>query len=75
MFLFLNGDHRPMQIMAVVMVMVINRQPPGAVNAEQFQISGILGDVVGVARTTNMPIQAQHMIGRRHNQMQFVRDH
>ena len=59
----------------VIMLMVIDRQSPRAIQAKQGQIGRIAGDVVGMPGTAHMAIQTHHLVSGGHDQMQFMRHH
>jgi hypothetical protein len=67
-------DHGAVQIMGVIVVVVINRQAL-RVGAEQFDESRVVADLLRVARAAHVPIQANHLIGGAHHQMQVVGNH
>jgi hypothetical protein len=57
------------------MVMVVDRQLPHRPGAEQGGIGGIGADILGRARAADMAVEADHPIGRRHDEMQIMGDH
>ena len=63
-----------MQVMGVVMMVMINRQAL-CVFAEQFDESRVIADLFRVARTADMAIEADHLVGGAHDQMQIVGHH
>src|SRR3990167_8074352 len=67
-------DHRAMQVVLVVVAVVIDRQALGVL-AEQLDESRIAADLLGVAGTADMPVEADHLVGGAHHQVQVVRDH
>jgi hypothetical protein len=62
-------------IVLMVVMMRIHRKPRGAGIAKQTQIFGVARHRFRLSRTANMLIQAQHLIGRCHHQMQIMRHH
>jgi len=63
-----------MQIMGVVVMVVINRQAL-CVLSEQLDESRIAADLLGMAGTADVTIEADHLIGGAHDQMQIVGNH
>ena len=66
--------HAAVQIVTMVVAVVIDGQTLG-VFAKHFDKCRIVADLLGVARTAHMAIQANHLIGGTHHQMQVVGDH
>ena len=64
-----------MQIVLMIMMVLIGSQRVYANLAEQCPIGRITADMLRVAFTANVLIQAQHMIGLRHYPMQIMRHH
>ena len=69
-----RADHRTMQIMRVVVMVVINRQALGVLS-EQLDESRIAADLLGMAGTADVTVEADHLIGGAHHQMQIVGNH
>src|SRR5471032_2630378 len=68
------SDHRAMQVMGVVMVVMINRQALGVL-AKQLDEGRIATDLLRMPGTAHMAIEANHLVGGAHHQMQIVRYH
>ena len=68
------GDHRTVQVVTVVMMMVINGQA-GCGLAEQFDECRVTADLFGMTGAAHMAVQAHHLIGRTHDQVQVVGNH
>ena len=67
-------DHRAMQVVAVVVVVVVDGQALGVL-AEQLDEGRVGADLLRVPRAAHMAIQADHLVGGAHHQVQVVRDH
>jgi hypothetical protein len=66
------NDDIAMDIMLVAMVMIIKCQSTRLCRAEQFEKRRVVTDMLGVARTADMVIEADDMVGRGHHQMQVM---
>lgn len=64
----------PGNVMAVVVMMTIDRQGARRLGTKQAYVSGMLRDGVGHARAADVPIETDDPIALRHNDMQIVRD-
>jgi hypothetical protein len=64
--------HAAIRIMAMVMMMVIKRQAVCDRCAEQGAEFGIADDAVGTARATDMMVQADNPVRRRHDHVQIM---
>src|SRR5690606_18086051 len=71
---YVGLQHRAMQVMRVVVMMVINRQAARVV-AEQFDERRITADLLRVTGAAHMAIQANHLVGGAHYQMQIMGNH
>ena len=60
--------------MGVVVMVVINRQAL-CVLPKQLNKGRIAADLLRVARAADMAVEAHHLIGCAHHQMQVVRNH
>src|SRR5471030_97921 len=69
-----RADHRAMQVMSMVVMVVINRQAL-CVLAEQLDERWIAADVFRVPGATDVAIQANHLISGAHHQVQIVGNH
>ena len=67
-------DHAAMQVVGVIVVVVIDGQVARAL-AEQRLIGRIAADLLGMARAADVPIQADHLVGGAHHQVQVVGHH
>ena len=67
-------DHAAMQVVIVVMMVVIDGEALGVL-AEQFDKGWVAADLLRVAGAADMAVEANHLIGGAHHQMQIVRDH
>ena len=68
------ADHGAVQVVLVVMVVGVNGQALGIL-AEQFDEGRIEADLLRVPGTADMAIQADHLVGGAHHQVQIVGDH
>src|SRR5690554_1438187 len=66
------NDDIAMGIMLVAMVMIIKCERTRLCRAEQFEKRRVVADMLGVARTADMMIEAHDMVGRGHHQMQVM---
>ena len=55
-----------------IVVMVMNVRVKGGFLAEKLNKCRIVGDLLGAAMAADMAVQANHLIGRGHHQMQVV---
>src|SRR3990167_7277970 len=56
------ADHGAVQVVLVVVVVVVDRQALGILT-EQLDEGRIKADLLGVAGTADMPIEADHLVG------------
>src|SRR5690606_33438844 len=71
---YVGFQYGAMQVVGMVVAMVIDRHAAGIL-AEQFDEGRIVADLFRMARTAHVPIQANHLVGRAHYQMQVVGHH
>jgi len=71
---FARRDHRAVQIVGVVVMVVINRQAL-CVFSEKLDKCRIAADLLGVAGAADMAIQANDLVGGAHHQVQIVGNH
>src|SRR5690554_6207104 len=63
------------QVVAMVMLMVVDRQIAGGLRPEQLDKGRIMADLLRQSGTTNMPVQTNNPVGRPHDQMQIMGNH
>lgn len=61
-----RSDHRAMQIMGVVVMVVINRQALGVL-AEQLDECRIAADLLWVPGAADVTVEANHLVGCAHD--------
>src|SRR5690554_3284350 len=69
------GNNVAVQVMLVVMVMMIHRQRFRYLVAEGFDKGRVVGNIRRIAAAADMLVQADHLVGGSHHQVQVVRDH
>jgi len=69
-----RGDHRAMQVMAVVVMVVVDGQARCGL-AEQLDERRVTADLLRVARAAHVAVQAHHLVGGAHYQVQVVGHH
>src|SRR5690606_23927499 len=67
-------QHAPVRQMRVIVVMLVDGERPDGPAAEQPHIFGACRHVARGAAATDMAIEADDAVGRRHDQMQVVRN-
>ena len=67
-------NHAAMQVVRVVMMVVVDGQALGVL-AEQFDERRVAADLLRVPRAAHMAVEADHLIGGAHHQVQVVLDH
>ena len=68
------ADHRAMQVMGVVVMVVVDRQALGVL-AEQLDERRVAADLLGVAGAAYVTVEAHHLVGGAHHQVQVVGNH
>src|SRR3546814_17541640 len=61
------------EIVPMVVIVMVDRQFPRSARAEKRHIGGIAADVLRMAGTADVAVQADDPLRRRHAQMQVVR--
>src|SRR5262249_33078473 len=61
------------QIVPVVVMVLIERERARGLDAEQPRVLGMLGHRLGHARAAHVPIEADHAVALRHDDVQIVR--
>ena len=74
MYTMIHGKNIAMQVMHMIVMVLINCET-AKIGAEHTQIFRMLANRLRSAHTTHMLLQAHHLIGRRHHQMQIMRHH
>ena len=67
-------DHRTMQVMGMVVMVVINRQAL-CVFAKQLDKGRVAAHLLRMPGTADVAVEAHHLIGGAHDQMQIVGHH
>ena len=62
------------EVVAVVVVVGVDREAGRRARPEQADVFGVPADHLGLARTADVAIQADHLIGRAHDQVQVMAD-
>jgi hypothetical protein len=74
--LFIPGlDDIAVDIMIMIVVVGIDSQVISHPATEEFEVSRMLADALGMTRTADMTVEAQNLVGRCHDEMQVMRDH
>lgn len=64
-----SGDHIAVQVVAVIVIMVVDRQAFGYQWAKSFNKRRIMRDIRWVATATDVLIQTDHFVSSGHDQM------
>ena len=68
-------DHRAIDVVVVIVMVLIERKARRNVLAEQFEIAGITANRVGRAGATQMGVDTNDAIRGGHHMVQIVRNH
>ena len=64
-----------MHIVAVVVVVGIDRHVAGHLRAKQSEIFGVAAYSLGMATTADMVVEAEHTVGGRHHHVKIMGHH
>tara|TARA_B100002003_G_scaffold184885_1_gene173266 strand:- start:13 stop:294 length:282 start_codon:yes stop_codon:yes gene_type:complete len=72
---WLRRKNITMHIVAVVVVVGIDRHVAGHLRAKQSEIFGVAAYSLGMATTADMVVEAEHTVGGRHHHVKIMGHH